>query len=1422
MRLPPNARRFRGRPPVEEDDPLLAYRRAQGQGGTPAPADTADPLARFRQKYSGTNPVDVPAITAESTGTRSPAPALPQRTIAPRVLDAETPEERGLGRASALYQGLTLGLGDKIQAGIKTLLPEFAGGSRGWDFRENLRNARTPLNDYRARHPIESTAAEIVGGLPTVVATAPLSVSARLAQAPRALQIAGLMGEGAVMGGAVGAFDAIQPDATLGDVGFGAAAGAATGGIAAPIVAPLASKVIRGATRTAARFAPDRVADRFAAMMGGEPVTPRGQAKAALTGALESGGVKPGEAAESVGLIQPAKTGPDPILAALDERGIPIASDGTVEVFILGEPGNRTLSLARPKGMAVSTRVPVDQLDPALVRAAPYTGNAPRATPKLSTEGAPAPAAATQPFESFPDLPETPRRIGTEEPERGSRAPAVDWTARDLQDTGAARITPEYIAKTYNEGRGVAYQSYLSADEIPSPKGAGISEEMDAYDWSELQASGRGKSPPPIKVRITPEGKVELLDGNHRVQFWNEQGYDQIPAWVIDERPGIRQGGPVDAAAVQSRLGAGASPYMAGDVGVFGDELAKAGARVSPEGMVQLHYVGTPEEVARFRETGQLADDELLRVTPPAQGETGVSVRVPIEKLDLEYGVDTSHGAPHVALTGGAGTIDASPYFQGRAAAAPAAAAPEGGATPMRGSTANTEIARIADEYRQSSGVLGRELPHPAKVDAERAGTMANAYEALPNDPNDPEVIAAYRALARETRAQAEALMKAGYRPEFMTDDPYKNSAEMMADLANRKTIRVFKTNKENPHPLLTDEENDLFRWVHDVFGHAQSGNQFGALGEERAFRDHASMFSPLARRAMATETRGQNSWVNFGPNRDLPVAQRPYAEQKAALFPRELVGEYGEMPRESPTTMMELGSRQVPALVRAARNVPTSTAAQTTDRFLTERGAGAGKRIERALNEATGHEAGDSWMPVEQLIERRAREARPLYQDAENYGPVKNPETVAQIALLRKHPVFARAWSRGQAMGELEGNPATRKVVTQEAQPEIPRIAPDAPAPAPAPVPSGKPTTLREAIAEFQERPAIAAARTEGTPIQQQARAALERRSAEAELPDAPRRLVGGTLQEPRAAVAEESMQAPTIQQINRWKKGLDAVINSGYGSENAVSREEARLFRQKLNEVLRMVDEEVPAFKQARQNFAGNSELKEASEAGAEHFKPATPTGALARQLGAYTPGELEVYRQNALNKLVEKIRTIATNPDMPEAGRSTNILQRIMGTEDAAERLGMLFPDEASYASFLRQVEDEALYPKTDRFLRNQSTTAAQLAESGTGIQTWADLAKSPFSKSARMRLLLKAVGESERDQKLPKKVADEVGQLATTTGYKLRALLREMAADKAAREAGRRRLLSFSNAAIAGGAAPTVSEAARRRRPEQPRQ
>ena len=207
-----------------------------------------------------------------------------------------------------------------------------------------------------------------------------------------------------------------------------------------------------------------------------------------------------------------------------------------------------------------------------------------------------------------------------------------------------------------------------------------------------------------------------------------------------------------------------------------------------------------------------------------------------------------------------------------------------------------------------------------AKVNEERATRIAEEFEAMKHDPNDPLVKAAYDAMIAETIAQWQAIKATGLKVEFITgEDPYGNPRNAILDVIENNHLWVFPTSEGfggsesadvdiSGNPLLATvpgeeisgrpvQANDIFRIVHDYFGHIKEGVGFRADGEENAWRSHAAMYSPLARRAMTTETRGQNSWVNYGPhaefNRTANGAETQYAPQKIGLLP-EWVSEEG------------------------------------------------------------------------------------------------------------------------------------------------------------------------------------------------------------------------------------------------------------------------------------------------------------------------------------------------------------------------------------------------------------------------------------------------------------------------------------------------------------------------------------------------
>ncbi len=171
---------------------------------------------------------------------------------------------------------------------------------------------------------------------------------------------------------------------------------------------------------------------------------------------------------------------------------------------------------------------------------------------------------------------------------------------------------------------------------------------------------------------------------------------------------------------------------------------------------------------------------------------------------------------------------------------------------------------RTADAYQAMPTVEYEKTGAVPKV-----STINKASTELKPKPEgvDQRTYDSYRDLVIETRAQWDHITGPkskgglGLKVTVSKTDPYPDSAAMRADVAKGK-LRVF--GGDSDHPLMTNDQNVMFRAVHDVYGHAAEGHEFGPRGELNASIKHSQMYSDTARPAMLTETHGQNSYVNF------------------------------------------------------------------------------------------------------------------------------------------------------------------------------------------------------------------------------------------------------------------------------------------------------------------------------------------------------------------------------------------------------------------------------------------------------------------------------------------------------------------------------------------------------------------------------
>lgn len=210
---------------------------------------------------------------------------------------------------------------------------------------------------------------------------------------------------------------------------------------------------------------------------------------------------------------------------------------------------------------------------------------------------------------------------------------------------------------------------------------------------------------------------------------------------------------------------------------------------------------------------------------------------------------------------------------------------------------------------------------HKVKIDPTQGQEIADGYDELAHDPNNPQVKASYDSLIKETKQQYDDLVSGGLQITKLKqgEKGYITADEMHKDIVDKNHLSYFPTehgfgaNSENfqDHPMLAGSgvigldgnelpNNDLFRIVHDINGHNLSDqSDFSPEGEHQAYLTHKQQYSPLAGKALFTETAGQANWGVF--NRKSGESNRQkiirgeedtldFAEQKAGLFPDSII----------------------------------------------------------------------------------------------------------------------------------------------------------------------------------------------------------------------------------------------------------------------------------------------------------------------------------------------------------------------------------------------------------------------------------------------------------------------------------------------------------------------------------------------------
>lgn len=174
--------------------------------------------------------------------------------------------------------------------------------------------------------------------------------------------------------------------------------------------------------------------------------------------------------------------------------------------------------------------------------------------------------------------------------------------------------------------------------------------------------------------------------------------------------------------------------------------------------------------------------------------------------------------------------------------------------------TRDPEIAREDPHYYSHLSLmeakykgLYRGNPLRLKEWDDYANKVADAYDARPSF--EEKYIFSWEALMKHIEKMFKR-MESKIAVEFVTDDPYKTTQEIIDDIQKNKRLKVYSGHAE--HPVWTTEQNLKFRAYHDYLSHVAGGHEFGPKGEIASYNQHAKMAPKRALLALFTEIVGQ------------------------------------------------------------------------------------------------------------------------------------------------------------------------------------------------------------------------------------------------------------------------------------------------------------------------------------------------------------------------------------------------------------------------------------------------------------------------------------------------------------------------------------------------------------------------------------
>lgn len=236
---------------------------------------------------------------------------------------------------------------------------------------------------------------------------------------------------------------------------------------------------------------------------------------------------------------------------------------------------------------------------------------------------------------------------------------------------------------------------------------------------------------------------------------------------------------------------------------------------------------------------------------------------------------------------------------------------------------------------------------------------------------------------------------------------------------------------------------------------------------------------------------------------------------------------------------------------------------------------------------------------------------------------------------------------------------------------------------------------------------------------------------------------------------------RAPTVEDLHLLKTSLDDDIRQAFDAKQGEVGKALRNFKDRI---VRNLEDEVPAYRQARDTYRGDAEIEGAITTGRADILR-KPVDELRRDFAALSGAEQDAFRIGAIDQVLAQ--------KVDRGVDAADFARKLWGNADMRNRLALLVRGPDELTKLVKQLEREQTMAATQRGVLGGSPTAMRDVDVGdTAAQAITDVATKGVTGAAMnqvQRLIQRAGGITEP-------VADDIARLLTAEGpQNIRAVL-----------------------------------------------